>query len=477
MHFSPGQHIHFVGIGGYGMSAIARILLERGYTVSGSDRTPNALTAALARDGATIYAGHDASNITGADMLIVTSAVNRASDHPEIGAAQAAGIPVYRRRDIMAALMEGHYVIAVAGTHGKTTTTAMIVHLLRTVGVDASYIVGGVMKSTGTNAGVGSDDVFVIEADEYDHMFLGLRPNMIVLTSIEFDHPDYFESVDDVVSAFRQFVALLPAEHAQLIACTDYPLVQQVAADFPGTVGAYGFEPPVIFHPADVVYGADGVTSFAIEALDVNSQTLEKVGQARLKLAGRHNVLNATAALFATIMEVAGRPRILAKHVYDALESFEGTGRRLEERGTVGGVTVIDDYAHHPTAIREVLWALSVYRPDRPLWAVWQPHTFSRTSALLDDYAAAFGDADHVLVTDVFAAREQPPAGQTVSGFSAQVAAAIQHPDVTHTPSLDDAVRHLLAHVTGEAAIVIMSAGDAPKIGEAFLREREGGAS
>jgi UDP-N-acetylmuramate--alanine ligase len=476
MHFTPGQHVHFVGIGGYGLSAIARILLERGYTVSGSDRTPNALTDALARDGATIYAGHDAANINGADLLIVTSAVPRASDHPEIGAAQAAGIPVYRRSEIMAALMDGHYVIAVAGTHGKTTTTAMIVHLLRTVGVDASYIVGGVMKNTGTNAGVGSDDVFVVEADEYDHMFLGLRPNMIVLTSIEFDHPDFFESVEQVVESFRQFVALLPPEHSQLIACTDYPLVQQVAAEFPGVVGAYGFEPPVIFHPGDVVYGADGVTSFTIEALDVNSQTLETVGRARLVLSGRHNVLNATAALFATIMEVAGRPHVLAKYVYDALESFAGTGRRLEVRGTVGGVTVIDDYAHHPTAIREVLWGLRQRYPDTPLWAVWQPHTFSRTSTLLDGYAAAFADVDHVLMTDVFAAREQPPDGQTLTGYSAQVAAAIKHPDVTHTPSLDDAARHLVGHVTGPAVIIIMSAGDAPKIGEAFLHQRGAGA-
>ena len=218
MTLTPGQHIHLVGIGGAGLSAIARILLGQGYTVSGSDRTPNTLTDALARDGATIYAGHDAANIAGADALIISSAVK--PDQVEVAAAQANGIAVYKRADIMADLMRGKRVIAVAGTAGKTTTTAMITHILLETGKDPSYIIGGVLSTTGTNAGVGKGDAFVVEADEYDNMFLGLRPNIAVVTNVEWDHPDFFKTPEDMQRSFEQFVSLLPDDGTLLYACT-----------------------------------------------------------------------------------------------------------------------------------------------------------------------------------------------------------------------------------------------------------------
>ena len=219
MFFETGQHIHFVGIGGFGLSAIARVLLERGHIISGSDRNTNALTDALAADGATIYSGHDADNIRAADMLIVSSAVP--DDNPEISAARADNIPVYKRVQVLAHLIGEDRCVAVAGTHGKTTTTAMITHLLQKMGLDPSYIVGGVMDNTGTNAGHGSGDSFVIEADEYDNAFLGLYPELAVVTNVEHDHPDFFKTPDALTTAFQQFVKRLNRDHGILIACAD----------------------------------------------------------------------------------------------------------------------------------------------------------------------------------------------------------------------------------------------------------------
>jgi len=467
MQFIQGQHIHFVGIGGAGLSAIARILLERGFRVSGSDHYPNQLTDALTRDGATIYKGHDAAHIHGADMVIISSAIK---DNAEIEAAHVAGIPVYKRQDIMAALMDGMHVIAVGGTHGKTTTTALITHLLREVGLDPSYIVGGVMANTKTNAGVGTGDIFVIEADEYDNMFLGLRPNVIVLTSLEYDHPDFFKTPADMLDSFRRFLALLPAE-GHVFANVDDALMRQLLADFGGTVGTYGLSESTAYRAANVYVDMDGYTVFDVQARDGDSAEYTRMGTARLALPGRHNVSNALGALFVANMETAGLGGLIAKNIYDALETFSGTGRRFEVRGERDGVIVIDDYAHHPTAIKATLTAARERYVGHSVWAVWQPHTFSRTRELLDEYATAFDSADAVLITDVYAARETPPNGFTVTEFTAGIVGKIAHRNVTHSPTFEDALR-ALESARGPAVIVIMSAGDAPQIGIRYLEDK-----
>lgn len=467
MQFIQGQHVHFVGIGGAGLSAIARILLERGFRVSGSDQYPNPLTDALARDGATVYKGHDAAHVQGADMVIISSAIK---GNPEIEAARAAGIPVYKRQDIMAALMHGMYVIAVAGTHGKTTTTALITHLLREVGADPSYIVGGVMANTRTNAGVGKGDVFVIEADEYDNMFLGLRPNVIVLTSLEYDHPDFFETPADMLASFRRFLALLPPD-GHVFANTDDTLMRDLLADFGGTVGSYGFNESAAYRAANVYVDMDGYTVFDVLARDGNPPDYTRMGTARLAMPGRHNVLNALGALFAASIETVGVGKLMSKQVYDALETFSGTGRRFEVRGAHDGVIIIDDYAHHPTAIKATLTAARERYVGHNVWAVWQPHTFSRTRELVEEYATAFDAADAVLITDVYAAREPAPSGLTVTEFTAGMVSKIAHRNVTHTPSFDDALRALEA-AHGPSVIVIMSAGDAPQIGIRYLEDK-----
>lgn len=449
MQFQPGQHIHITGIGGFGMSAIARVLLLRGFTVSGSDRGENALTAALMRDGATVYQGHDAAYIDGADMLLATSAVP--DTHVELAAAQTAGIPVYRRDEIMAALLDGSRVFAVAGTHGKTTTTSMLVHILRETGRDPSYIVGGVMGNTGTNAGVGDSDLFVIEADEYGHMFLGLRPDVAVLTSVEWDHPDFFPSPVMLDDVFRRFLALLPDESGVLVYCADDSGAARLAAECdPVTRLSYGTDVDADLHAARI-HTEGAVTRVALgDGVTLN-----------LPLAGRHNVQNALGAMLA-----ARQAGVALNDAAAALATFKTTGRRFDVRGIRDGVTVVDDYAHHPTAIKTTLEAARARYPGAAIWAVWQPHTFSRTQALLDDYATAFDAADHVRVTDIYAAREQPEPGG-IDG--AKAARAIRHTDSRHAGDVDATLKALLAEVCAPAVIMILSAGDAPRIADGYL--------
>lgn len=458
MPLIPGQHIHLVGIGGAGLSAIARILLGQGYTVSGSDRTPNALMEALARDGATIYAGHDAANISGADALIISSAVM--PDQVEVAAARTAGIPVYKRSDIMADLMTGKQVIAVAGTAGKTTTTAMITHILIETGRAPSYIIGGVLSTTGVNAAVGSGEAFVIEADEYDNMFLGLRPNIAVVTNVEWDHPDFFKTPEDMQHSFERFVDLLP-EDGWLIACGDSPaafaLIEARAARGLNAF-AYGLDRDHAVLQAVDLRVRDGGYHFGVRMVGSdNPQSL----QIRLAIPGQHNVQNATAALIASYY--AG---VDLADAADALATFSGTARRFEHKGEVDGVAVIDDYAHNPMKIRAALEAARSRYPDREIWAVWQPHTYSRTQALWDDFTGAFGDADHVLVTEIYAAREQPVEGITGAAIAERIAGA------RFVATFDAVVDLLDAEVKSPAAIVIMSAGDAPQIGVEFLKRR-----
>jgi UDP-N-acetylmuramate--alanine ligase len=475
MRFESGQHIHFVGIGGFGISAIARVLLEQGYRVSGSDRNQNQLTGALARDGATVFHGHDAAYVDGADMLIISSAVP--ADHVEVQAAQARGIPVYKRRDILSALMEGRRVVAVSGTHGKTTTTSMIVHALKSTGHDPGYIVGGIMATTGTNAAVGLGEWFVIEADEYDHMFLGLRPDMIVLTSMEYDHPDFFPSWIEMRDAFRAFLDLL-ARDGTLIVCGDdagaEQLLQEQCEAARGKSFTEGQQRTLISYGTDMAdfvdvigwdyrIGEDGYSEFSLE---LNFPLVGSLAMVRMPVVGKHNVLNALAAIIAVNHCV---PDVPVSDVVRSLETFQTTGRRFEVRGEVNGVVLIDDYAHHPTAIRYMLEAVKLRYPVAAIWAIWQPHMYSRTQKLLTDYASAFTLADHVIVTDIYAAREAPIPG--VDG--ATVAAALDHGDARHISGFETIVDTLIENVHGPAVVIVMSAGDATRINELYLKRVE----
>ncbi|MFZ4827229.1 MAG: UDP-N-acetylmuramate--L-alanine ligase [Phototrophicaceae bacterium] len=460
MIFDGIKQVHFVGIGGFGLSAIARVLLERGYQVSGSDRAMNDLMRALQRDGATIYVGHAAEQIGQAQLLIISSAVGM--DNVEIVAAHERGIPVHKRMSILAPLMAERHVVAIAGTHGKTTTTAMTIHLLQQLALQPGYIVGGVMANTGTNGGDGAGETFVIEADEYDNAFLGLYPQVAVVTSLEYDHPDFFPSLEAMQSSFTQFVNRLPRDHGVLLVCKDddgaWALAQAVRPTRP-LIFSYGLDEGATLRAVNLQHEPDGTQSFEVH---MGGQSF---GRASLLLPGLHNVRNALAALY---VASAGHDLPLLS-VIPHLATFKGTGRRFEIRGEVDQIIVIDDYAHHPTAIQTTLDAARRKYPQHTLWAVWQPHTYSRTQSLMAEYCQSFEQADHVIVTAIFAAREAPIDGVTHH----TVVASMGHPHAIALDTLPQATEYLLATVTSPSVILIMSAGDAPRIGEMFLQHKQ----
>jgi UDP-N-acetylmuramate--alanine ligase len=459
-----GSHIHCLGIGGFGINPIARVLHELGYTVSGCDMSETALLPPLRDAGIRIEIGHDPAHLDRfqPDALLISSAVT--ADTPEVVAATERGIPVYKRSDILGALMADRVGIAVAGTHGKTTTTSMIATILARCGRDPTFIIGGVSKDLGANARAGGGSAFVIEADEYDRMFMGLTPRIIVLTSLEMDHPDMFDSLSDVVSLFTEFVDLLP-EDGLLIGCLDSPEVAKLvdrrldqgrpAIGYGQTFAAEWIA--VGLQPNDDG-GSDFMASFR-KAEEGGSFVMGSVSVS-LRLPGEHNALNATAAL-----AVADTLGVDLRTAADALAEFSGTGRRFEVKGEAGGVTVIDDYAHHPTAIAATLRAARSRYGPRPIWAVWQPHTYRRTQALLDGFARCFGDADHVIITDVYRSRDTQDYGVSVQN----VLDRMTHSDARHIGPLDDVIAFLVGHVQDGDVVIVMSAGDATRIGDGLL--------
>ncbi len=458
------EHVHLIGIGGSGLSAIARILLERGVMVSGSDRQPSEVTEALQAAGARVFIGHNPENIRGASVVVRSSAVP--DDNLEVQSALRAGIPVLKRSEFLGSLLEGHKVIAVAGTHGKTTTTAMLSWALTALGLDPSYIIGGIARNLGTNAHTGKGNLFVIEADEYDRMFLGITPDVAVVTNIEHDHPDCYPTPDDFYQAFSAFVDRLVPQGI-LLACSDDPGARRLSEEA-GTAGrdvrSYGLNHWV---------RQDG-PNYAARDLEINSLggfsfdfvrlgDLAPAIRVALRVPGRHNVSNAVAVL--AVIDCLALPLDQAAR---ALGMYSGAGRRFEVRGERHGVTVIDDYAHHPSEIRATLAAARSLYPQRSIWAVWQPHTYSRTRALLNDFATSFGDAEHVIVTDIFAAREASPA----NGFSSRdVVEALKHPEAHYMPDFSQVAEFLMRSLHPQAVVLVFSAGDANRISELLLQD------
>ncbi|HSO27049.1 MAG TPA: UDP-N-acetylmuramate--L-alanine ligase, partial [Anaerolineales bacterium] len=372
------RHVHLIGIGGTGLSAIAQVLLEKGYRVSGSDRSLSPLAAGVQAKGAQVALGHRAENVKGADLVIRSSAVS--DDNPEVQAARAAGIPVLKRAQFLAELIGEKSCIAIAGTHGKTTTTAMIAWLLAAAGRDPSYIIGGTLRQLGGNAHAGAGPEFVIEADEYDYMFLGLHPQVAVVTNVEHDHPDCFPTPEDFFAAFHTFAGQVTAG-GTLIACGDDAGVQRLLGELAQQdmeIRTYGLNTGDRFRAVSVEMTDDGRTCFRMAGGP----------EVRLQTPGLHNVRNALAAL--CVADWLGLP---LEPAAQALGEFSGVGRRFEIRGEVGGIIVIDDYAHHPTEIRATLQAARQRFPQRELWVVWQPHTYSRLSLFWDEFLAAFAQA------------------------------------------------------------------------------------
>ncbi|MGH2621325.1 MAG: UDP-N-acetylmuramate--L-alanine ligase, partial [Anaerolineales bacterium] len=385
------RRIHLVGIGGAGLSAIARILIERGEQVSGSDQANSPFAAALAAAGVPVTIGHRAQAVAGADLLVASSAIP--AGNPELVAAAAAGIPVLRRPAFLRELVNGYQTLAIAGTHGKTTTTAMIAWILSEAGLQPSFIIGGVPPDFGVNARHGAGRQFVIEADEYDRTFLALHPFLAVVTNVEHDHPDYYPSAAEFRVAFEQFVSQI---QETLIVCADDPVAAELNA--PGLRRiSYGLSPAAEWRAEELRDNAAGGSDF------LALRGTELMGLVRLRLPGLHNVRNALAAIAA--VDPLGVGFGAAR---SALAKFRGVGRRFEIIGEAQGVTVIDDYAHHPSEIEATLQAARQKFPQADLWAVFQPHTYSRTKAFAARLARAFGAADHVIVVDIYASREAP---------------------------------------------------------------------
>ena len=457
----PEMHLHLVGIGGAGISAIARVLLGHGFVVSGSDRQQNELTAVLQSEGAVVYQGHKAGNVAGADALIISSAIPEAN--PEVIEARALGIPVLKRADFLGYLMAEDVGIAVAGAHGKTTTTGMIADIFVEAGLDPSVVLGGVLSSMESNGRYGEGGYFIIEADEYDHMFLGLRPEVTVITNVEHDHPDIYPTWDGYLAAFVSFVRLLPA-NGRLVACADDPGVVKLLAELSQDeveIITYSVDGNGNTRLAAADYQAFNVQPNPSGGVDfVVERNGQLVGLARLRVPGNHNVRNALAAIVVGLD--AG---VDFSDIRQALANFGGIERRFQVIGEVGGVMVIDDYAHHPTEIRVTLAAARQRFPGRRLWAVWQPHTFSRTKMLLDEFITCFADADRVVALDIYRSREK----ETLGMDTAVVVEAMDHPNVIHIPKKGTAAAYILDRVRPGDVILTLGAGDGDLVGRQVL--------
>ena len=463
LHLDGVRDIHIVGVGGAGMSAIARVLHGWGKTVHGSDRRSSPITEALQAEGIAVAVGHAVENIAGADLVLASSAVP--DTNPELAAARERGIRVARRPEFLPELTSGCEVIAVAGAHGKTTVTGMTASVLLAAGLDPTYIVGGVVLNLQTNGYAGSGRHFVIEADEYRRTFLALSPTVAVITNVEFDHPDCYPSLRHLRLAFGEFVdSIVPG--GVLIACGDDPVAHAIAASYHangGRVVLYGVgtEAEYSWQARDIAANAAGGLSFAAV------HEGEVVGRFDLQVPGEFNVVNALA-----VLGIAAELGIDQQVMQQALQAYTGTARRFEVLGEADGVTVIDDYAHHPTQIRGVLRAARRRYGERRLIAVWEPHTFSRIRALREEFMTSFGVADQVLVMPIYAAREADDGSLTTQDLALTVA----HQAVQCAASLDDAVARLATGTLPGDVVMLMGAGNEYVVGRRLvelLRKRE----
>jgi len=442
------------------LSAIATVLLQQGYTVSGSDMASSPATARLADLGATIFIGHRADNVgNSVDTVVISSAIP--PENPEWMAARQRGLPVLKRADFLGRLMQDKVGIALAGTHGKTTTTAMTAFMLREAGQDPTYIIGGYVPQMDTNAAAGSGRAFVIEADEYDHMFLGLRPQVAVLTVVEWDHPDIFPTPQALHQAFEDFVNLVPAD-GLVIGCGDEPGVSEVMGQTKADRVSYGLQPDNDWQAVELQPNRRGGYAFKVGRKGRDGPPELAVS---LAIPGRHNVLNALAVLI-----VADHQGVELTQASEILGRFKGVARRFELKGEVNGITVIDDYAHHPTEIRATLAAARVRYGTRPIWVVFQPHTFSRTVSLLDDFAAAFDVADQVIVVDIFPSREKDE-GRV---HSRDLVERMAHSEAHYIGSLEETAAYLVDHLSPPAVLLTLGAGDGYQVGEWVLERLSG---
>ena len=452
--FAISQHAHFIGISGIGMSGIAEILLNLGMKVSGSDLRRGPVTDRLALMGATIYEGHDAGNIAGATVVVTSSAVS--ATNPEVLEARAHKIPVIQRAEMLAELMRLKYGIAIAGMHGKTTTTSMVASVLAAGGLDPTIVVGGRVDALGSNAKLGKSQYMVVEADESDRSFLKLSPILAVVTNLDREHMDCYRDMADVEQAFLTFIDKLPF-YGAVTACVDNPLLKAILPRAQRRVFTYGVaaEADYRLEFLDAVVG-----SFAHFQVVT---TLGPLGPFELHVPGRHNVLNATAAV-----AIAHQLGIDADKIADGLSHFRGVDRRFQLRGTARGITVVDDYGHHPTEIRATLAAARECGYQK-IHVLFQPHRYSRTLDLMEQFVSAFVDADTVIVLPIYAASEEPIPGVTAE----RLAERIEGPQVQFAADFTAAIDAVAAQAQKGDLILTLGAGSVSQLGPQILAALE----
>lgn len=453
--FDKPIHVHFIGIGGISMSGLAEILLQEGFTISGSDNSKSALTEFLEKKGAQIFYGQKAENIIeGIDCVVYTAAIK--PSNPELMQAASLNLPLLTRAELLGQLMNNYALpIAVSGTHGKTTTTSMLSHILLEGGTDPTISVGGILKAIGGNIRVGGGDIFLTEACEYTNSFLHFFPKVGVILNIEEDHMDFFKDLADIRNSFWKFAALLPSD-GTLVINTDIADFEEIYSGLACHVTTYGHAADSDYTALDVTYDGLGNASF-----DVYKKG-HLLGRISLAVPGSHNVSNALAAL--AVSETLGLSfDVIAR----GLLSFTGTDRRFEYKGTKDGVTVIDDYAHHPTEIRATLNAAANY-PHKKLWCVFQPHTYTRTKAFFHEFAEALTLADHMVLADIFAARETDDLGISSKDLADEIRRL--GTDAHYFSTFEEIVDFLKGTCSEGDVLITMGAGNVVNIGEMFLK-------
>ncbi|MGE5614945.1 MAG: UDP-N-acetylmuramate--L-alanine ligase [Bacillota bacterium] len=451
------KRIHFTGIGGISMSGLAEILANQGYIITGSDIRPSAITQKLEKMGIKVTIGHQAENVTGADLLVYTAAVKQ--DNPELLAASKAGLPLMDRATLLGELMKKYpFSIAVSGTHGKTTTTAMISTIMIEAGLDPTVHIGGEYKAIGGTTRIGKTGYFITEACEYTGSFLKFNPYLALILNIEYDHADYFRSFDEVKNAFLNFSKAVP-EKGWLLVNGDDPSAFEIMRKASCNKVAYGIRNNCCWTASDISLDNTGCASYLL----VHDN--KPVTEIKLKVPGLHNVSNSLAALAAA--DIMGCNLTIAAK---ALLKFHGVCRRFELKGSKKGVMVVDDYAHHPSEVAATLNAARSLSPSR-IWCVFQPHTYTRTKYLMDEFSTAFNDADVVILPDIYAAREDDT-GEVNSAMLAEKI-SVTGKKVVYIKEFEDIAEYLNKNTEPGDLVITMGAGDIYKVGEIFLNTKK----
>ena len=447
---------YFIGIGGIGMSALAEILLSRGKAVSGSDLVEIPITKNLKKLGAKVYLGHSEKNISkNVDRVVVSAAIS--DKNPEIREAQKLGIPIMTRGELLGELMDEKTGIAIAGTHGKTTTSSLIAHIFESAKLHPTFVVGGEVGNIGHHAGDGRGEYFIAETCEYKRFFKDIHPNIAIITNIEEDHMDYYKDLDDIRSAFADFTGNVKKE-GMLVACFDDENVRDVVENFSGRVISYGIANGNLNYKASDFSIEENVQKFKVHK---NGSYL---GTFEIRIPGIHSIMNATAAI-----AVALECNIKIGIIKECVANFKGAGRRIETKGEKNGVLVIDDYAHHPTEIQATLRAIKSFYPKRKVWCVFQPHQHSRTRILLNNFVGALTEADEIVIPKIYPVRDTAEDIASISGEDLSKLLAKKGKASHYIPEFKDVAKYLKEKVKENDIVVTMGAGPVNEVGEIYL--------